>query len=579
MPWSRSTDDRVAQTPPEVNIGQRFGVRVQISNTGGANLKNVSYSISSDGASAPQPPDTDVLVAPLIAGGAAVVDTFFVTADNTTGSETLTADVTGATDVNSNQSGLFNDGPDIDSTAVMQKVAPSVLTIDSVAPSQPTVTRNTTTDWYVNVAVSNTGGAPLDVVTPAPSDISFRIGGTTLTGYVVLAPTRFVEKTGLRLDAGESATLSYTVDVTGATTGTVTIRSDIDWRDANDLDVSSVQRTGTVNVVAPSGVFVNTTKADPATAPNSAGNSVRVDSGQLFTVEVNVQNLGEVEDVDQVQVRLTSNHPTSPINLVSEFAQILRGETYIFRFVDVSPVPLSPSAGTRTDLFTATIISARSMQSGDPVTAGQPVDNTESVIIEKPANLDLNAQASDNSVSTGQLFTVTGHRRQHGRRPGGRHGRAHDPSPARVRSRAGADRHHRGIRGRGGGRVAGEGPVLGGLGPADPGEDHEAAALAEHGARAGRFRQRRRALDRRRHGGRFLRGRRSMVSAPAGAMDDTVSTLQQFTLRASAIAEATTATIIARLDLVDDRGIHDHRSARDGASVTARAARSPRRGG
>jgi hypothetical protein len=543
----------VSPNAPEVNTGQRFPVRVQIQNAGQASLKNVSYSISSSGASAPQPPDTGTLSAPLIAGGAAVADTFYVTADGVTGPETLTVDVTGATDVNSNQTGLFIDGPDVDSTAVAQKVAPSVLAIDSVTPSQSTVTRSQTADWSVDVAVTNTGGAPLDVVTPAPSDISFRIGGTVQTGYVVLAPTRFVEKAGLRLAAGESATLRYTVDVTGGNTGTVTIRSDLDWRDANDLAVSAAQGAGTVSVVAPSGLFVNTTRADPATAPNSTGNSVRVDSGQFFTVLVEVQNSGGlVEDVDSVQVQLTSNYAMTPVSPVSEYAQILRNQSHTFQFVGVSPAPLSSSASTRTDLFTATIIRAKSMSTGDQVTPGQAVDGTESVIVEKPANLDLNAQAPA-TVSAEQEFNVqstvlntgVGQVDESGeltlRLPTGFTLVATTPDTTvgfvasqtwtwNVKAPSAA--------------VSGQ-PIQVEITRRPHALNTGLAAAAADSVEI-------LTVDVATQGG--FTSQLLEVSAPTGAMDDTVSTSQQFTLRASAIADASTITIVATLVPIDASG-------------------------
>jgi len=536
--------------PLEVNVGQEFGVRVQISNTGEANLKNVSYSISSTGGSTPQ---TVTLTAPLIAAGAAVIDTFLVTADNTTGPETFTVDVVGGTDTNSNQAGLLDIGPHTDPTAIVEKVQASALVINTVSPSQPTVTRSQMADWSVDVAVSNTGGGALDVVAPAPSDISFRLGATPLTGYVVVAPGRFVEKAGLRLSAGENATLRYTIDVTGDIAGAVTIHVDLDGKDVNDLSIASVQNTGAVNVVAPSGLFVNTTKTDPATAPNSTGNSVRVDSGQLFTMEVNVQNIGAVEDVDNVQIRLTSNNPTNPINLVSEFAEILRDQEYTFRFVDVSPAALSPSATSRTDLFTATIISARSKQSGQQVTPKPPMDNTESVIIEKPADLRVAAQASDNTLSTDQVFTVTGTVANGGvaqvddtgeltlRLPAGFALEASTPDTTvgfvvgtgvvwdvKAPSQAAADQPievkmtRRPIA-----KNTGASPVV----------TDSVAVFSVNVATQGGFVS------------PILE-----VSAPVGATDDTVSTYQQFTLRASAIAEATTAGISAALNPVDAPG-------------------------
>jgi hypothetical protein len=401
----------IAPNAPSVNIGQAFGVRVQISNSGGADLQNVAYEISSDGGSFPTPPNGDTIVVPLIASGASVIDTFFVTADNVTGAETFTVGVTGATDVNSGEVDLFDDGPHVDSTATIQKQTPPNLVMNSVTPNQSTVTRLQTQDWSVDVAVTNTaapGGASLDIVTPSASDLSFTLGGPPLTGYVVVPPTRFVGRAGLRLGAGESDILRYTIDVTGGDVGAVTIQADVEWRDVNDLSTANVMDTGSVNVVAPSGLFINTTLADPTTAPNNPQpNLILVNSGQQFVIEVNVQNTGAVEDVDNVQVRLVSDHPTSPLNLLSELAAIDQNEEYTFSF-DVALAPLGGSDSNRQEFLSATIISARSVNTGLPVTPGAPVDDEEIVIVQKPASLGVIAGVSDNTVSTDQVFSVSG---------------------------------------------------------------------------------------------------------------------------------------------------------------------------
>jgi hypothetical protein len=401
----------VSPNSPAVNTGQDFGVRVQISNTGGADLQNVSYQITSDGGSGPAPPNGDTLVAPLIASGASVVDTFFVMADNATGAELFTVDVLNGTDANSGEIGLMNFGPDTDSTAAIQKQLPPNLVISAVTPTQGTVTRLQTQDWFVNVAVSNStgpGGASLDILPPSASDVSFFLGGLPLTGYVVIAPTEFVGRPGLRLPAGESDVLQYRVDVTGGTVGTVTIRSDVDWRDVNDLSTANVVNTGTVNVVAPSGLFINTTRADPLTAPNSPQpNLVLVNSGQQFVIEVNVQNMGAVEDVDSVQVQLTSDNPATPPIPPSEFWDIPTNGQHAFRFT-VNLPPLGGGETVRQEFLSSSIIKAISHNTGQPVPPGPPVDNQEFVIVQKPASLNVSAGVSDNTVSTDQIFSVSG---------------------------------------------------------------------------------------------------------------------------------------------------------------------------
>ncbi len=544
----------VSPNQPSVNTGQDFGVRVLISNTGGADLQNVSYRITSDGGSGPTPPNGDTLVAPLIASGAAVVDTFFVTADNATGPETLTVDVVSGTDANSGQVGLLDVGPHVDQIANIAKQTPPNFVMNSVTPNQGTVTRLQTQDWFVDVAVSNTGGASLDVVTPSSADLSFFLSGSPLTGYVVLPPSRFVGRAGLRLGAGESDVLRYTVDVTGGTVGTVTIRADVQWRDVNDLSIANVVNTGTVNVVSPSGLFINTTRADPATAPNSPQpNLVLVNSGQSFDVLVNVQNVGAVEDVDSVQVRLVSDNPTNPLNLASEFADIPTNGQHTFRFT-VNLPPLGGGETVRQEFLTSTIIKAISHNTGQPITPGAPVDNQEFVIVQKPASLSVSAGVSDNTVSTDQVFSVTGLVLNSGTAQVDASGaltltlppnfvfEASTPdstvgfslgSPVtwdvRAPSQAAADRPLVV-------RISTRPKDLN-IGADAAVSDFDDTVLVDVATQGGFTAP---LID---------------ITLPAGAVDDTVSTTQQFTVRGRITASGTTADVTATLVLVSDPGL------------------------
>lgn len=539
----------VAPKPPQVNLGQLFAVKVEVSNGGGADLLGVVCQIASDGGSVPQ---SSTIVIPSIAAGDTVVSSFIVTADNTTGPETFTVDVATGADANSGQVGLLDIGPHVDPTETIEKFERSQLVVDTVTTSQPTVTRSQTQDWFVDVAVTNAGGAPLDVVNPAPANLEFSMGGP-LAGYVVIPPARFVVRNGLRLGAGETDTLRYRIDVTGDDVGTVTVRAAVDGKDANDLSVSSGEGSTTVAVVAPSGLFIATTAADPATAPNVGpeAQTIHVNSGRPFTIEVTARNLGEVEDVVDVKVRLVSDHPTDPVDLVSESAEIPKDGSYTFRFVGVTPVSLQPSEASRTDVLTAAITSARSKNTGVIVTPTPPADNTERAVIEKPASLSARVGVTSTSVSTEQRFDVTGSVINNGVAEVGNTGRMALILPEGFTNETPPDTVS---------FAAGEARVWSVRAPSSaaqaqpirvkitsrPNDENIAAPAAVADSVATVL------VDVLTQGG--FESAALDVSAPPGATDGTVSTGQQFTLRASAIAEATTVNIRAKLSVLSGTG-------------------------
>jgi hypothetical protein len=546
---------------PNVNRLQTFKVRVAAANQGEADLEDVWFKIMSSGGSAPPPPEADTLMAASIPGGGAFVDTFTVKADDVFGPETLTVSILRGKDKNSQQIGLLTIGPD--RQVIIQKRNPSALTIESVTPNQSTVTRLQTADWYVDVALWNSGGSPLDVRAPLPTDISFRLGVNPLIDYVVQAPDTFLTggPNDFHMNPGEKDTLRYTVASTGADLGQVTIRAREEWIDDNDGITRSTQKDGVVTVVSPSGFFINTTKTDPATTPHYFhydsivdSNHVYINSGQAFTIRVNVQNQGDVEDLVDVQVRLTSDYASSPLNLTSAPADIPKNQEHTFVF-NVNLAPLVAQT-FRDDILTSAIVSAKSKNTGLDVTPKPAVDNQQIVTVQRPANLSVTAQASDNSLSTGQVFRVTG----------------------RV--------SNLGI-----GEVDGSGeftlrlPTGFVLEPSTPDTtlsfgvsglpdafdwDVKApgAAIANQAIRV-KITKRPKDLnialpsavrdsvatvvvDVATEGG--FQSPAVAISSPAGAMDDTVSTSQTFTVRASAVAEATTIDIQATLVLVDDPG-------------------------
>jgi hypothetical protein len=394
-----------------VNVGQTFPVEVEIKNHAAAptaGAVDVRVVLTSTGESVITP---DTLTIESIAANTSVVDTFTVTAAEPVGSETLTANIIDARDANAGEE-LFVNGPHSDSLVVIQKSDSSSLVIQSVTPVPSEVTRGQTTPWWVDVAVKNDGGAPLDVAVPSDSDISFWIGERELIGYVVDAPETFLEAPTLRLEPQQVGTLQYTILATGnRDVGEVTIHATESWVDVYDENKWSTEDSATVSVVNPSGLFINSTYVDFTSAPNQPQeNLVLVNSGQTVTVRVNVANFGDVEDVDSVQVHLENRVASLPPNLDSGYYSIPGGADTTIEFPIVELEPLETGEESRVDSLFASIVHAVSASTGKDVISVRPRDAEETIIVQKRADLSVSMWVSDplgdSTFSTGQTFTL-----------------------------------------------------------------------------------------------------------------------------------------------------------------------------
>lgn len=136
----------------------------------------------------------------------------------------------------------------------------------------------------------------------------------------------------------------------------------------------------------------------------SAPNAPFVDTSQVFSVEVEVENLG-AEKALNVVVSVSSDGGsavTSPVN----FGDVDGGATKRMAF----SVRASGSGGTET--FTSSIESATGAISGLPLVVAGALDDTAAAIVQTPALLSVSAAvaepggAVDGTVSTEQVFKV-----------------------------------------------------------------------------------------------------------------------------------------------------------------------------
>ena len=397
-----------------MNLGKEFPVVVEIANVAdspAAGAVDVRVKLTSTGSSV-DPPDT--LTVASIPAGATAVGTFFVTAAGPMGSESLQTSIIDALDSNARDS-LYEEGSHTDAFEDIEKFHPSLLVIESVTAIPDTVTRGQTKQWHVNVTVRNDCTpqcAPLDVVVPRDSDVTFWIDQQQLVGYEVKAPETFLDPPTLRLDPSQEGVLRYTILATGNNrAGEVTIQVKESWVDVYDGVPRDTVGSGTVDVVNPAGLFIDSTYVDSTTAPNQPQNNlVLINSGRSFRVRVNVANAGaDVEDVEEVQVGLQNQ--TKTLDLVSDYESISKDDSRTFVFNDVILPPLAPGQDFRVEDLFASIVHAVSAHTGEDVPITDAADAVETIFVQRPGSLSVTLRISDPSdatiVSTNQTFTLT----------------------------------------------------------------------------------------------------------------------------------------------------------------------------
>ncbi|HUV37661.1 MAG TPA: Ig-like domain-containing protein [Patescibacteria group bacterium] len=389
-----------------VNTHQRFPLAVSIANTGEAAVRDVEVELSGTGLAAIENP---VVTIQRIGGMKTASDTFFAVAGANDGIETFTGLIrTTAVDVNSGQTDIVGYEMPYDGDEEVTIQHPGECVIAAVVPSRAEANAGQTVPyWTIMVNLRNDGGAPVTLAAPPDADdIRFYSDtGAPLGGYITVAPAGFASgRPGRTLAGGEGDSLIYTVERTGDSTGTVTIRARYGWTDDNEpyIEQESAEGDTTILVTEPSGVRIVSTESR---APNTAGNTATVNTGQQFPVYVTVRNTGG-DDLEQVAVQLVSDGASATM-LDSASAEIAVGSEGNFKFI------ITASSAPGTEVLTASITRAVSVTTKEEVDPIEAADPTENLVIQTQALLSCGAGitapqgAVDGTLSTDQIFTIT----------------------------------------------------------------------------------------------------------------------------------------------------------------------------
>jgi len=250
------------------------------------------------------------------------------------------------------------------------------LTIESVTPSQPSVTRGQSEDWFIRVALKNAGGSDLVIDTSRTKTYVTLAAGTD---FHVLPPES-LSTGGLTLKGNSTAFLTFTVDSTGnLPVGPTRIDARVEGTEWNSgqtrSDSTMDHHWGELQIVPSSLVSI-------VSVTNKAVNAPYVNIRQPFALEVVVENV-DGEGLHDIDIGLTSSGG-------SQFQQPVRLPKLASGARDTVKFPITASAQPNTaENFTARILQAISDNTGKGVPIGPSPDSTATAVIQEPAGLKV----------------------------------------------------------------------------------------------------------------------------------------------------------------------------------------------
>lgn len=270
----------IAPAQPTATVGQTaraYAIKMAVRNTGGA---AIDVSLLPTNSSLSFPGTTGWAVSPAtmpsgvtLAGGETDTLRFLVT---TTGGPAGVAAITGAVSGTENNTGQIRSAAGGAGSITLQ--TPADIIVDSVTPSQPSITASSPAAWNTTIKLHNAGESTARLNLPAGLAISIQSG----TGGTNFVKPIDMEEGGVLLAGGASGTLLVHANNTGSfsSTGTKQINVTIGATELNSTRSLAVPGAGSVVV---------------QNAPNLTVLAIRptlVTSGSLIDFEVDVRNPG-----------------------------------------------------------------------------------------------------------------------------------------------------------------------------------------------------------------------------------------------------------------------------------------------
>ncbi|MDW7681931.1 MAG: hypothetical protein SCK70_15320, partial [bacterium] len=315
-------------------------------------------------------------------------------------SEKFSVEILNATAENTSESLGLIFQPALDSleTVVIQTSA-SLAISQVVLPD--TVIASQLEPWRIKVVVVNSGGARAVIDAPKPADITFRVEGQTQNDYIVVPPDELAGG-GLMLSSGQSDTLIYRVTNTGENAGSGIVQVNLTAQDQNSRQTLSAQRNQNYYVASTAAVqLVKTMPICPNY--NALYDRGYVNRGQQFIVRVYVRNLGrkKVKDVD---IKVSAQYGSIIEDSLRTIPTIEHGSLDSMNF----HIQADPNFTRINEVFTSEIVSAKEFDTNQPAKIDNSGDNKARVTVQDSARLKLDAHTENHHTvyTINQLFNV-----------------------------------------------------------------------------------------------------------------------------------------------------------------------------
>ncbi|UCE05143.1 MAG: hypothetical protein JSW07_16195, partial [bacterium] len=382
-----------APNPPFVNRGQVFPLRVTLENNGQDEIREATVKMTSSGGSIVD--DLTMKFTDIMGNGGRKEQVFSVKADSqTTATEVFKAEILIAEAQNTKEPAGVSYQLADDSTETMIIQNPATFQITNII-TPDTIRASQVEQWNIALVVRNMGQSSAAIQTPTQDDITIKVNNVDHNDYIIFPPTE-LQGGGLLLVGGRTDTLIYTVTTSPGNAGPASIEAILNANDRNDQKV--LIAPGRRDFYITSSAAVQLLKTEPL-CNNYDGSKGLVNRGQVFIVRVTVQNLGR-KKVKDVIVKLTKTGgsiiPQDQLTIPS----IEHNET---RFADFE-VTADPNQTNLNEVFTSEIIAATEFDTGLPAIIDNTTNNKARIEVYDPAKLELSSWTSDTVFTINQNF-------------------------------------------------------------------------------------------------------------------------------------------------------------------------------
>ncbi|OQX96688.1 hypothetical protein B6I21_00220, partial [candidate division KSB1 bacterium 4572_119] len=387
----------IAYNSPYVDTDQLFQIQAIVENVGEDTAEEIMLSISSDSMS--MIITQTQTISGIIQGNADTVLFDIQAFSSRISEEIFSIKIDSAVAENTPEPDKILISAPIDSEAVARIQGPGKISISSISGSVDTVQALSRETWQISITVRNDGEGTLTLGKPADGDIAVSINDEIQNDYTIIAPEGFYGMVDMDLSAGEEGVLIYDVTGTGFMGGNALFKASLAGYYHNSLETFEVSDSLNVYVSPSADVFIVNT--NPVCLNIDQFGIGHVNIGQKFSVTAKIKNSG-AEQVDNVIVTLDAA------------GYVIEPDTIDF----ISPGGDSTAQFSITALvineqveFMATIESAAAHESGLPASIGAASDSIAALRVHSSARLKIDVSPSDSIFTAGELgwlrLTVT----------------------------------------------------------------------------------------------------------------------------------------------------------------------------